>query len=143
MGELFVGENTPALPAARDASPSKSKSGSGKNYSSNRLFDNDEPSATPTGVKTNSTKYDHFDFGNGEDDATPKVRETARPATKSKHTTNWDFEDFVTPEKVKPKILGQAVRHFGWSDDEVGPYFQPENVLMVYFMPLPYIGTLC
>ncbi|EGE01048.1 hypothetical protein TEQG_00102 [Trichophyton equinum CBS 127.97] len=38
----------------------------------------------------------------------------------SKHLSQWDFEDFVTPEKPKRRpVRGQEVRHFGWSDDEV------------------------
>lgn len=77
-------------------------------------------------VKTNAKKYNHFEFGSSDDEqATPKVREAARP-TNSKHMSQWDFEDFVTPEKIAPKVLGQAVRHFGWSDDEVGPFFKLE-----------------
>jgi hypothetical protein len=29
-----------------------------------------------------------------------------------------EFQDFITPEKVRTKIRGQDVRNFGWSDDE-------------------------
>lgn len=133
--ELFVGEEPPSPSPANDPlSPQKrgipAKSGAGKNFKPNRLFEETEEekvAPTPRGVKTHATKYNHFEFGDGDEDATPKVRETARPATKSKHLSQWDFEDFVTPDKVKPKVLGQAVRHFGWSDDEVGPFFQPET----------------
>lgn len=136
--ELFVGDEATSSSEINDASsPSKQripvKAGGGKNYKPSRLFDEEEdPVATPLSVKTNSKKYNHFEFGEGEDaDATPKVRDTSRPVTKSKHMSQWDFEDFVTPEKTNPKIAAQAVRHFGWSDDEVGPYFQPEVLLAV------------
>ncbi|KAF2277519.1 uncharacterized protein EI97DRAFT_432383 [Westerdykella ornata] len=122
------------------------KAGGGKNYKPNRLFDEEaEPVATPLSVKTNAKKYSHFEFGEGEDarpvetplsvktnakkynhfefghgdedEPTPRGREPPRP-TRTKHMSQWDFEDFVTPEKTKPKVLREAVRHFGWSDDE-------------------------
>lgn len=116
--ELFVGENA----ASPSPSPQKIpvKGGGGQNYKASRLFEDPEESSAvpvPMSVKTNSKKYDHFDFGDGED--TPKVRETARSITRGKHESHWDFEDFVTPNKTKPKTHPQAVRHFGWSDDEV------------------------
>jgi hypothetical protein len=102
------------------------KAGAGKNFRTNRLFEEtEEEKKTPvktSGIKTNSKKYDHFTFGDGpeeEDNATPKATRKASPREKSKHMSQWDFEDFVTPEKVPTKILAQAVRHFGWSDDEV------------------------
>ena len=128
--ELFADEGPePPTPSIASPSPQKNgipvKAGSGKNFISNRLFEETEGEKalkSPVGVKTNAKKYNHFEFGDGNDDqATAKVRETAH-STKSKHMSQWDFEDFVTPEKPGTKVLGQAVRHFGWSDDEVGPY---------------------
>ena len=126
--ELFVGENV-ASPSPGDRIPKKN--GGGKSFKANRLFDDEETVPTPMSVKTSTKKYNHFDFGEGEDaEATPKVRESRQ--VKSKHQSQWDFDDFVTPEKTKPKVLGQAVRHFGWSDDEVrGPYFSPESDFVV------------
>ncbi|KAH7077007.1 hypothetical protein BKA63DRAFT_511211 [Paraphoma chrysanthemicola] len=118
--ELFVGENS----GSPSPSPQKIpvKAGSGKNFKNNRLFedvDEDELAAVKgPGVKTNPKKYDHFTFGDNADDDTPKVRNTARPETKAKGQANWNFEDFATPNKVKAKTQPQAVRHFGWSDDE-------------------------
>lgn len=115
--ELFVGEN------AGSPSPSPQripvKAGSGKNYKANRLFEDVEEEAAVVkgpGVKTNPKKYEHFDFAEGGEEATPKAR---NPATKTKGQAKWDFEDFVTPNKPKVKTQPQAVRHFGWSDDEV------------------------
>jgi hypothetical protein len=122
--ELFVGEDAKSPTPSPQKIPAKS--GSSKNFMPNRLFDEEEePAATPLSVRTNSKKYNHFDFGDGEDAPTPKAEQAARP-TKTKHQSQWDFEDFVTPAKTKPKVLPAAVRHFGWSDDEVGPFFQPE-----------------
>lgn len=119
--ELFVGEGGASPSPSIAGSPSKDripvKSGAGKNYKPSRLFDEEEEVApTPMSVKTHSKKYNHFDLG--DDNATPQARETGRPASKSQHQASWGFEDFVTPAKAKPKILGQSVRHFGWSDDE-------------------------
>ncbi|KAF1839913.1 uncharacterized protein K460DRAFT_371864 [Cucurbitaria berberidis CBS 394.84] len=123
--ELFVGENT----TSPSPSPQKIpvKAGGGKNYKANRLFEETEDSSAtrvPMSVKTNAKKYDHFDFGDGED--TPKVRETARAATRGKHESHWEFEDFMTPHKTKVKTQPQAMRNFGWSDDEeVSPVRRP------------------
>lgn len=112
------------------------KSGGGKNFQRSRLFDEeDEPVATPFSVKTNAKKYNHFEFGENEDEATPKAQETSRPKSKAQHTSQWDFEDFATPAKTNLKILANNVRHFGWSDDEVSPYFQPEVFIGVCCKP--------
>lgn len=127
MSELFVGEDSATPTAANGSSPQKR--GGGKNYKANRLFDETEEDmagATPmSSVKTNAKKYSHFEFGDGEDAPTPKASES-QTSKKTKHASQWDFDDFVTPEKTKPKVLGQQVRHFGWSDDEVGPFYIPE-----------------
>ncbi|KLJ11086.1 hypothetical protein EMPG_13628 [Blastomyces silverae] len=57
-----------------------------------------------------------FEFG----EADPKSVQNnlpLRPHAK-KHLSQWDFEDFATPEKPRQKLQPQNVRHFGWSDDE-------------------------
>jgi hypothetical protein len=139
--ELFAG--------AEGASPSPSpqniptKAGADKKFGANRLFeefDDHHAAATAGSIKTSSTKYDHFTFGEGEE--TPKGRGIAiagngmggRKGTerdwalnRDRNDAHWDFETFNTPEKAKPKELPEAVRHFGWSDDEVGPFYQPET----------------
>ncbi|KAL5401847.1 hypothetical protein PMIN06_010996 [Paraphaeosphaeria minitans] len=115
MGELFIGDQ-PGTPTSHNASSIPKKAGVGKNFKPNRLFDEDDEAApTPGGIKTNSKKYDHFEFGHGED--TPRGSEPVRNVNK-KHQSQWDFEDFVTPEKTKPKILPGNQRSVGWSDDE-------------------------
>ena len=124
--ELFVGDDA----GSPSPSPQKFpvKGGGGQNYKPSRLFDNtedNEPAPTPTGVKTNAKKYNHFEFGDGED--TPTARDTARPSTRGKNGPNWDFEDFVTPNKPSSKTQPQNVRHFGWSDDEVSPIYQADR----------------
>ena len=137
MSELFVGgDSNESTPAGKGGSPHKniartpgasaiaSKGGAGKNgFQPSRLFDNEESQggapATPNPGddnlrKPHPTKYNHFDFNHG-DDTTPKPM-PARP--KSKHQSQWGFEDFTTPHKVPQKIREQDVRHFGWEDDE-------------------------
>ena len=131
--DLFVGNETDASPVTREkiASPKKEnmtpgpiapKGGAGKNYQPSRLFETDksQPGTTATPVesggkfiKPDPKKFSHFEFGDGNDKQQPMA---ARP--KSKHQNNWDFADFMTPDKFPTKIRGQDVRHFGWSDDE-------------------------
>ncbi|CBX95409.1 hypothetical protein LEMA_P025610.1 [Plenodomus lingam JN3] len=117
--ELFVGEDTGSPSPSPQRIPVKA--GSGKNFKASRLFDEDTEedriAATPQGVKTNAKKYNHFEFGDGEE--TPTVRDSARaPPKGTKSQPSWNFEDFATPEKAETKTQPQAVRHFGWSDDE-------------------------
>ena len=130
--ELFVGGDEDAPPVSTKggaSSPKKEtmtprhiapKGGAGKNYQPSRLFDTDEaqsdsPLKSPDQkyIKPDPTKYKHFDFGEGDENVKPMP---ARP--KSKHQSNWDFEDFMTPEKVNMKVRSQDVRHFGWEEDE-------------------------
>jgi hypothetical protein len=117
--ELFVGGDDSPVPSQKFPV----KGGSNKHFKDNRLFDEteeDQAAATPVkSIKTNEKKYSHFEFGDGEDDKTPRGRETTRHTKPTKSTSNWNFEDFVTPEKTVSKTMPQAVRNFGWSDDEV------------------------
>jgi hypothetical protein len=133
--ELFVGEDA----ASPSPSPQKvpAKAGSGKNFSTNRLFeqfDDFSAESAPGNIKTNSKKYDHFTFGEGDD--TPKAHNTANPTkhdqNRNRNDAHWDFDDFATPEKTKSKTHPQAVRHFGWSDDEVSPSCQFIACLLTY-----------
>lgn len=79
-------------------------------------------------VKTNAKKYEHFEFDDGTGEATPRAHDAASASAgaqarsqkhNKKHQSQWDFEDFVTPEKTRTKDLPNNQRHFGWSDDEV------------------------
>ena len=139
--DLFVGNDSDASAAntpvskTKTASPHKenhpapvaAKGGAGKNFQPSRLFDTDAPLPASPGtpqkspdkyIKPHPSKYNHFDFADGSDE--PSQKPSALPARpKSKHGPQWDFEDFITPEKVAQKVRGQDVRHFGWSDDDV------------------------
>ena len=128
-GDLFVGNDSDASPDARqrNASPKKSdaiapKGGAGRNYQPSRLFNTDEVEATNGSpeklYKSNPKKYDHFEFADGHDDE-PIAQQPKKSHSKTKHQSQWDFEDFATPAKADPKIRGQDVRHWGNEDDVV------------------------
>ena len=142
LGELFVDEASASAAAVDDTeSPAKRgipvKAGGGRHFKGNRLFDeagDEEEAPTPqSSVKTNSKKYQHFEFGDGED--TPKIKESHR-SSRSQHQSTWDFEDFNTPAKPKTKILSQNVRHFGWSDNEVGDSMILNLLRLIFFLSL-------
>ncbi|KAL9128802.1 MAG: hypothetical protein Q9217_002583 [Psora testacea] len=128
--DLFVGNESDSSPQAKGpTSPSKElmsppiapKSGAGKNYKPSRLFDVEEddpttPKSPEKGqyMKPHPSKYQHFEFGNVDDAPAAKAD---RP--KTKHQSQWDFEDFTTPQKpyTKSRPGDQDKRHFGWEDD--------------------------
>ncbi|KAL8686467.1 MAG: hypothetical protein Q9218_007082, partial [Villophora microphyllina] len=128
--DLFVGGDEDASPSSkgRPASPQKEngpiapKTGAGKNFKPNRLFEDiAEQPATPGAVspekarKPHPTKFNHFDFS---DEPTENTQQALPARPKTKHQTQWGFEDFSTPEKVPQKIRSQNVRHFGLGDDD-------------------------
>lgn len=142
--DLFVGQDSDASPAAaspsinreRSSSPSKHsagiapKGGAGRNYQPSRLFDNDENSPIRPQASTNHSadhfyrpnpkKYQHFDFADGtdpQDAPKPALLETK----KSKHGSQWNFDDFNTPQKNVPtKVLGaRNVKHWGNDEDDI------------------------
>lgn len=121
--ELFTADE-PVASTKRSTSPSKIdgrnvKVNAGKNYSENRLFDENtpiEPPASPEKKRTYGQKYDHFAFGDGEE---AQTRE--RGASKSsKAASHFSFEDFATPPKAneKPTRPSQS-RNWGAGIDEV------------------------
>ncbi|KAH8820380.1 hypothetical protein F5884DRAFT_657651 [Xylogone sp. PMI_703] len=126
-GELFVGEDDVS---EAPSSPSKAippKIGAGKNFMPSRLFDNEEEAPeSPLPEKDtskerfyrpNPAKFKHFDFGD-------EPEEGSKPApkpTRSKHGSQWTFDDFTTPQKTVPSkvVRTNDLRHWGNSDDEV------------------------
>jgi hypothetical protein len=94
------------------------RAGANKNYHAIRLFGEEDPAdpgASDKSVKTNPNKYKHFEFGYGEGAAPTQA------TTRAKHASQWDFADFVTPDKPRAKVRAHEVRHIAWSDDEVRP----------------------
>lgn len=117
-------------PESTTESPSKAiapKIGAGKNFQPSRLFDTEEgvetapdtpdKAASPSKFyRPNPTKYQHFDFADGSDpqDA-PKPGVSFDEKPKTKHDSNWSFDDFATPQKpVATRGLHrhQDVRHW-------------------------------
>lgn len=113
---------------SRHRSVSPSKAGSGKNYQPSRIFDGqqdvvEEEVETPKRgdkfIKPHPTKYNHFDFVDGSDprDAPRRgVDHDQRP--KSKHDSQWSFDDFVTPAKTTASkgMRSQNVQHWNPED---------------------------
>lgn len=115
-GELF-----PGGPSPDKVEGARPKLGSNKNFGSNRLFDENsaaDRSPSPERKKPDPSKFNHFEFGNGEE-AAPKDGDRPPSAKAKKHMSNWDFEDFTTPPKVKAKAQPEQERHFGPGIDEV------------------------
>lgn len=92
------------------------KGGGGHSYKPSRLFGEADDDQDRPVFQANNAKYNHFEFGDGEN-APGKKEEPIRPRS-SKHNSQWNFEDFATPEKPKTKVHPHDTRHFGWSDDE-------------------------
>jgi hypothetical protein len=116
-GEHYQGEHN------RHRSASPSKAGQGKNVQPMRIFEGQEhieEEETPQTnkskyIKPNPQKYNHFDFADGsdpQDRPAPGVSLEDRP--RSKHDSQWDFQDFTTPHKVQPtkQYRAQDVRHW-------------------------------
>jgi hypothetical protein len=123
----------PGSPTAhRQRSDSPSKAGQGKNFQPMRLFEGQEEHVeeeeTTQGkdgkqfIRPNPKKYQHFDFADGSDPQDSPQRGIShdeRP--KSKHDSQWSFDDFVTPAKAKAKGLrAQEVRHWDTDKDAMG-----------------------
>jgi hypothetical protein len=128
LSEILAGtEREPSIPESpsmRQTSPRKNsnggapKAGAGKNYHPIRLFDEDKAAeeammSPEKSVKTNPLKYNHFEFGHGEGAGPMKP-----VATRTKHESQWDFADFVTPQKPAVKVRAQDVRHMDWAKDD-------------------------
>ncbi|KAM7206970.1 hypothetical protein V8F33_000069 [Rhypophila sp. PSN 637] len=134
LGDEPVDEDptSPSKGRERSDSPSKAiapKIGAGKNFQPIRLFEKDEnvesgpdtPEQSPDRlVRPNPKKYHHFDFADGSDPQDAPKPGGQKP--KTKHDTNWSFDDFVTPQKpTATRTLHKArdVRHWGTENDVV------------------------
>ena len=120
-GELFANSenDTPGKDGkVRSSSPTKAggvfaKAGAGKNHTGNRLFeaeDNAPRQASPERKKTFNQRYQHFDFGDGED--APQHRPSSN-GRGNKSQPSFSFEDFHTPPKVTGKPRRDDERHWG------------------------------
>ncbi|KAI6709395.1 hypothetical protein PZA11_003669 [Diplocarpon coronariae] len=128
--DLFVGQDSegnspvPGSDHSRELSDSSNvapKGGAGKNYHPSRLFDlPDEVNPSPNKIG-NPSKYNHFDLAEGGGEDRTEKRPPLKEVQSSKHSSQWNFDDFNTPQKVIPSKVLRAndVRHWGNSDDEV------------------------
>ncbi|KAK3356196.1 hypothetical protein B0H65DRAFT_439348 [Neurospora tetraspora] len=108
---LFAPREEVATPPEPVVSP---KAGSARHFQPIRLFETDENMPeipdTPQSihsvqrkVKPDPTKYKHFDFADGSDPADapqPGVPFDKKP--KTKHDSQWSFDDFNSPERPAP-----------------------------------------
>lgn len=129
LGDIFVvDDNVPTEAERRSASPSKPgpvapKVGAGRNFQGNRLFDDDDTVAKEEGghhqiaYKTNPHRFNHFDIG-GDNSEREVQEKPVGGRSKSQHTTQWAFDDFVTPEKPRRALRGQEINQFPWTDVE-------------------------
>lgn len=129
LDDLFVADaDVPTEAERRSASPSKPgpvapKAGAGRNYQGNRLFDDDETVAREAregghhqiAYRTNPNRFNHFELG-GDNSEREIQDKPAGGRTKSQHTTQWAFDDFVTPEKPTRALRGQQINQFPFSD---------------------------
>jgi len=131
LGDEPVEEpGTPSNGRERSMSPSKPiapKIGAGKNFQPSRLFEAAEEESLPANniperkayYKPNEKKFQHFDFSDGSDVPEPSKPKAPAQRPKSKHDSNWSFDDFSTPQKSLPTRglpRAQDVRH--WSNDD-------------------------
>lgn len=131
LGDEPVEDPTsPSTDRSRSMTPGIApKAGATKHFQPIRLFETDdnmpEVPDTPQSiysvqrkVKPDPSKYKHFDFADGSDPADapqPGVPFDKKP--KTKHDSQWSFDDFTTPEK--PAATRKIVKSFiGNVDDE-------------------------
>jgi len=139
MSDLFAAGHEDYESAGPGASPKKvvnenvvAPKGAGhKKFQPSRLFDEDDAPAPAekSFYKTNPARYDHFDIGDSYDDSFQHRSGHQKPqdvpihpkgGRTTQHNSQWEFEDFVTPEKTNPKVRGQDVVHFSIRDGNKG-----------------------
>ncbi|KFA63187.1 hypothetical protein S40285_03280 [Stachybotrys chlorohalonatus IBT 40285] len=127
----ILGDEPDSPSANRQRNHSPSKAGQGKNFQPMRLFEGqehheDEEEETPKKgtkqyIRPNPTKFNHFDFADGSDPQdSPQRGVSFDEKPKTKHDSQWSFDDFVTPQKAPASktFRHQDVRHW---DTEAGP----------------------
>ncbi|KAI2621066.1 hypothetical protein GGR54DRAFT_85750 [Hypoxylon sp. NC1633] len=134
FAEILGDEPIESLGRDRSESPSKAvapKAGADKKFQPSRLFEDDdileetdntpETSASPSRFyRPNPKKYSHFDFADGTDEPEGVSQADDPSSKKTKHTSQWSFDDFNTPHKAKPSkaLRHQDVRHWSTEDEQ-------------------------
>ncbi|RDA95927.1 hypothetical protein CP533_5810 [Ophiocordyceps camponoti-saundersi (nom. inval.)] len=111
----ILGDEPEAGDEYRNRSASPTKGGQGKNFQPVRIFEGQEyaeeevDETSPSGnssrrslIRPDPRKYNHFDFADGSDQQDQPKPSAARERPKSKHDSQWSFDDFVTPQRPKP-----------------------------------------
>jgi hypothetical protein len=62
---------------------------------------------------TDAKRYNHFEFGEGED-AGSRLQQHIN----NRHQSQWEFADFVTPEKARMKVPPHDQRTMAWEEGE-------------------------
>ncbi|MCJ1351881.1 MAG: hypothetical protein MMC33_001865 [Icmadophila ericetorum] len=130
--DLFVGNDSDASPASRPrgGSPTKEnrgqsiapKGGAGKSFQPSRIFDTEDSlggmsqQSPEKKVKVHPKKYEHFEFGDGSDEP-PMQSQKIPTRPKTKHQSQWDFEDFTTPVKAPQRARPQEGRSFDLGEE--------------------------
>ncbi|KAF2132605.1 hypothetical protein P153DRAFT_309071 [Dothidotthia symphoricarpi CBS 119687] len=93
--ELFAGENDTSSSPSTDKIPVKI--GGGKNFQSNRLFNDTEEDETmaTSGIKTNANKFNHFSFGDSDDEE-PQQKQSTNTKGRSSNAGQGLYQDHVT-----------------------------------------------
>ncbi|KAI0542859.1 hypothetical protein GGR58DRAFT_449858 [Xylaria digitata] len=113
-------------PDADHDQPIAPKAGAGKSFQPSRLFETDEAADQDNSFddvkspdrfyRPHPAKFNHFEFTDGTDlQNAPQPDPTPR---KTKHNSQWSFDDFNTPAKVKPS---KVLRH------QEAQKWEPEN----------------
>ncbi|KAL6873108.1 hypothetical protein J3F83DRAFT_601446 [Trichoderma novae-zelandiae] len=93
-------------------SMSPHKANAGKNVQPIRIFDgqqqpeedSDDGEKPQKYIRAHPAKYQHFALGDGSEeseDSQPAAAQPRAPRPKSKHDSQWSFDDFTTPVKAK------------------------------------------
>lgn len=95
------------------------KVGASKHYKPIRLFETEGEESNEAGslsksiYKPDPKRFQHFEFGHGDE---VSVDQTPRP--KTKHQTQWDFEDFQTPVRPTNRKSNHPNRSFSLENDD-------------------------
>jgi hypothetical protein len=126
LGGEIEGSDTSSPSRQHNMSPAKA--GASKHFQPMRIFDGQdehvEEQDTPKErsgsqfLRPDPRKYQHFDFVDGSDPAdAPRAGVSFDEKPKTKHDSQWSFDDFTTPSKPRASKVNrhQDVRH--WDTD--------------------------
>ncbi|KAI1435016.1 hypothetical protein GGR50DRAFT_350815 [Xylaria sp. CBS 124048] len=122
-------DGSESLDRAKSPNAVAPKAGSGKKFQPNRLFESNQVHEDlPEDIKSpdhhyrpHPEKYSHFEFADGSDAQDAPTHPQNSTPVKTKHTSQWSFDDFVTPAKVQPSktLHHQEGRKWDLGNNEV------------------------